>query len=112
MNEENDNKTRKRNNEKCRFQFLEIYWEVCQIIPDESRLSFIRAVIEYGLYGKMPDFSEEMYQDLMSGLFALNVKPFIDKYFTYRNNGRNGGPPKGNKNASKTTEKQPKTTNQ
>lgn len=113
MNEENDNKTVIENENKCRFPFLEIYYDALEMLPQDCQLVFIRAVLEYGLYKTMPDFSGEDKREFL--VFAWKyVARFLDKSWTYRENGLKGGAPIGNKNASKqpkTSKKQSNSTN-
>ena len=112
MNEENDNKTEIEEEKKCRFPFLEIYYDTLEMLPEDCQLVFIRAVLEYGLHQKRPDFSGEDKRVFLEFAWKYVVR-YLDKSWTYRENGLKGGAPIGNKNASKqpkTSKKQPNST--
>ena len=76
------------------------------------RLMVYEAVVEYGVLGKVPDFSTVDPLGLIDGIFAA-IKYVIDSTKSKRVHisnerskaGKNGGAPKGNQNARK----QPKT---
>ena len=83
---------------------------------NEVRSIILEALVDYGVCGIEPDFSSIDPLGTIDALF-INVKQDIDKakarYLARVNNGKNGGAPKGNRNAAKTTENnliQPKTT--
>lgn len=109
MSEENENKTAIEDENKGRFPFLEIYYDALEMLPQDCQLVFIRAVLEYGLFRKMPDFSGEGMRVMLEFAWKY-VFRFLDKSWKYRENGKNGGAPIGNKNASKTTKNKQKTT--
>ncbi len=79
------------------------FYEALQPLEPLDRLSVLEAVLEYGLYGAVPDLPP-----LQSSLFKL-MQPIIDssqrRYAAAVENGKKGGAPKGNQNASK--KKQP-----
>ncbi len=115
MSEENDKKTAIEDENKGRFPFLEIYYDALEMLPQDCQLVFIRAVLEYGLFRKKPDFSGEERNTRVMLEFAWKyVFRFLDRSWIYRENGKNGGAPPGNKNASKqpkTSKKQANSTN-
>lgn len=80
------------------FVFYPSFYETSAYLPDDVKLKTLSYIIEYGLYGKepTPDSSTSYAQ------FVL-IKPQIDANTERRENGKKGGAPKGNQNASKTT---------
>ena len=76
------------------------FYEAMRILPDTERLALYDAICGYGINGEEP-------QDLpptIAGYFALmrpNIDSSIRRYNASVANGRNGGAPKGNQNASK-----------
>lgn len=77
------------------------------------RLAMFEAVVNYGVYGTLPDFTDIDPNGLIDGMF-LQMRFSIDeakaKRSTNRENGIRGGAPKGNKNACKNNRKQPNST--
>lgn len=82
------------------FVFYRSFLEGIKELEDEEKLSIFFAISEYALDGKLPQLT-----GAMKALF-LQMKAQIDANEIRRENGRNGGAPKGNSNAKK----QPKTT--
>lgn len=88
------------------------YHQLRAIKSIEMRLMVYEAVVEYGVLGKVPDFSTVDPLGLIDGIFAA-IKYVIDSTKSKRVHisnerskaGKNGGAPKGNQNARK----QPKT---
>ena len=88
------------------------YHQLRAIKSIETRLMVYEAVVEYGVLGKVPDFSKVDPLGLIYGIFA-DIKYVIDSTKLKRVHisnerskaGKNGGAPKGNQNARK----QPKT---
>ena len=88
------------------------YHQLRAIKSIETRLMVYEAVVEYGILGKVPDFSTVDPLGLIDGIFAA-IKYVIDSTKSKRVHisnerskaGKNGGAPKGNQNARK----QPKT---
>ena len=88
------------------------YYQLRAINSIETRLMVYEAVVEYGVLGKVPDFSKVDPLGLIDGIFAA-IKYVIDSTKSKRVHisnerskaGKNGGAPKGNQNARK----QPKT---
>ncbi|WP_281511481.1 DUF6291 domain-containing protein [Alistipes finegoldii] len=88
------------------------YHQLRAIKSIETRLMVYEAVVEYGVLGKVPDFSKVDPLGLIDGIFAA-IKYVIDSTKLKRVHisnerskaGKNGGAPKGNQNARK----QPKT---
>lgn len=89
------------------FTFFRSYLEVADGLEGAEWAAFIRAVINYGLDGVEPNFKDKISRALFAG-----IRPNLAKGWTKFNNGKNGGAPEGNTNASKsassTDEKQPK----
>lgn len=106
-------KTKKSNKvgEKMResFVFYKNFYETIKILPKRQFSIMIEAIVEYGLYNKLPNNLSLTLQALFK-----NFKDSIDKaqrrYDASVENGKCGGAPKGNKNAKKLVEKQPKST--
>lgn len=84
------------------FVFYRSFYEATSELPKEDRLELFDAIINYGLNGTEPHFT-----DIKKSFFML-IKPTLDANRKKYENGLKGGAPKGNKNALKTTEKQPK----
>ena len=67
---------------------------------DENKLEFCLAILNYGIYGTKPNFSNSS----VLAVFSV-AKPSIDmcdkRYLTSIENGKKGGAPKGNQNARK-----------
>lgn len=85
-----------------RFLFFENFMEVANKLPDDLRLKYYDAIMDYVFNGKMSE-------DIVINALITSIKPSLDKKLNL------GGAPVGNNNAckNKTTEnnlKQPKTT--
>ena len=84
------------------------YHQLRAIKSVETRLMVYEAVVEYGVLGKVPDFSTVDPFGLIDGIFAA-IKYVIDSTKSKRvyisnersKAGKNGGAPKGNQNARK-----------
>lgn len=84
------------------------YQQIRAIKNDEVRLQLIESVIEYGVFGIVPDFTEIDPVGLMESVFTA-IKYVIDSTKSKRGHisnvrseaGKNGGAPKGNQNARK-----------
>ena len=84
------------------------YQQLRAIKNNEVRLRLYESVIEYGVFGTVPDFTEIDPMGLMNGVFAA-IKYVIDSTKSKREHisnerskaGKNGGAPKGNQNARK-----------
>lgn len=92
------------------FIFYPTFLASIEAIKNEKvQLAMFRAVINYGLYGTLPDFAEIDPMGTLDAAF-VPIRYAIDEAKTkrskYKEYGKLGGAPKGNKNA----EKQPKTT--
>lgn len=89
------------------FVFFPSYLDAIKDLPDADQLSAFRSLCSYGIYGEEP----QEITPVAKAIFIL-TKPTIDsskkKYAQAKANGAKGGAPKGNQNAKKTTEKQPK----
>lgn len=87
-----------------RFTFLQSYKTALNWIDKAEHLDYLCAIIDYALDGKEPTL-----QGSTRACFEL-IRPIIDKgallSTTAKENGKQGGAPKGNQNARK----QPKTT--
>lgn len=84
------------------FIFYRTFYEALKELPDDARLRLYDAITAYALNGEKVAIS-----GLEKAVFAL-VEPRIKANNQRRENGCKGGAPKGNFNARKTTENQPK----
>ena len=89
---------------KNSFVFYRSFREAVAELPPEQRLEFYEAIIDYALDGTEPELTP-----LMKALFKL-AEPVLERNNTLYENGKKGGAPKGNSNALKNNQKQPKTT--
>ena len=90
-------------NERDSFIFYRSFYEAIQKCPDDVRLELYDAIAQYSLnVGYVPTFS-----GVAEALWIL-IKPQLDANIKRYLNAQKGGAPKGNKNAEKTTKKQPK----
>ena len=89
---------------KNSFVFYRSFREAVAELPPEQRLEFYEAIIDYALDGTEPELTP-----LMKALFKL-AEPVLERNNTLYENGKKGGAPKGNSNAAKNNQKQPKTT--
>ncbi len=85
------------------------FLEAIEELPDNDQLELYRAIAVYALKRVDPEITTPFGK-----MFWKLVKPVLDKQWTNFINGKNGGAPEGNNNASKqpknnrkTTEKQP-----
>lgn len=86
------------------FPFLATYRDAIDVLEEKDQLELYKAITDYGLYMKEPQNASAVVRAVF-----LVLKPLLDKSRKNRQNGRKGGAPKGNSNARKTSEKQPKT---
>lgn len=102
----------------CRnsFVFFRSFYESIGSLPDDVQLILLRAVIKYGLDQAIPDFSGVPQQPFVEAIFA-GIRPQLDaNYKRFLNGckgagfGNRGGAPKGNTNARKQPQNNPKTT--
>lgn len=82
------------------FVMQEGYYKNALAIPDPiDQLCFLKSIIEFGLYGTEPDFSQmsEVGKAVAEVGFLYYVKPMVNKsqerYKTSQSNGRTGGNP-------------------
>lgn len=96
------------------FVFYRSYSDALSRLKDfKKKYELLMAIIEYGLDMREPEFDEDML-----ALAWVLIKPTMDANHKNYLNGRKGGAPVGNQNAvkkgsknnTKTTQKQPKTT--
>ena len=94
------------------FTFYRSFAEAINLLPEEEQLAVFRMIVQYSLDGTEPN-EEEMstYGLVIWKMMRPNLASDRRRY----NNGKKGGAPKGNTNASKqpsenqdSTEKQPK----
>jgi len=91
------------------FLFMRSYYDAINDfdMSNEQKGYFISAIMEYVFDGVEPQFDKGLYK----GCWTL-IKPTLDNSINRYNlaveNGKKGGAPKGNNNAKKTTEEQPK----
>ena len=75
------------------------FYEAIRDLEPGNRLTILEAVLEYGLYGAMPELPPAL-----KGFFLL-MQPVIDssqrRYAASIENGKKGGAPKGNQNAGR-----------
>lgn len=87
------------------FIFYRSYLEALTELDEESRFKILESIFQYALNGSEPDLT-----GANKAIFCL-IKPQIDANNRKYENGKKGGAPTGNRNASKsdaeTTEKQP-----
>ena len=80
--------------------------DVSDALDDKDYRLFWDAIHKFGLYGKeIPEFANPTLNALM-----VLIKPLMRANIRNYENGAKGGAPKGNKNAKKATENNPKTT--
>ena len=84
------------------FTFYKNYYELIKFLSNEDRLQLLDAILEYMFENK-----ETKFDGLLKGIW-INLKFPLDNSKINIENGKKGGAPKGNKNAKKTTQKQPK----
>ena len=90
--------------------------EAINTLPDEYQLETYKALMEYGMSGKIPDNLSAICKAMLVS-FSVGMENSICRYNASIENGKKGGAPKGNQNARKKekeseedNEKQPKTT--
>lgn len=91
------------------FVFFKTYYEAMQYLPDSDRLALYDAICQYGIYGVEP----ENLPPIARGFFILqrpNIDASLKRFKTNQENGRKGGAPKGNRNASKQPKNNPNST--
>jgi len=89
-------------NETNGFKFYRNYYELTKYLPDKERLQIYDSILGYMFEDIEPELS-----GLCNGIW-INFKMPLDTSKNNIENGKKGGAPKGNDNAKKTTEKQPK----
>ena len=78
--------------------------DVSEQLSDEDYRKFWNAIFRFGIYGEeIQKFNNPVIDALMTLISPL-IKANIKNY----ENGKKGGAPRGNKNAEKTTQKQPR----
>lgn len=96
------------------FTFFRSFMEVADGLDGAEWAAFVRAIFNYALDGVEPKFNDKISKALFAG-----IRPNLAKGWRNFDNGKNGGAPIGNTNASKpatsnennnrnSTEKQPK----
>ena len=75
--------------------FYQSFDKAIDKLEDVDRLSLYRAITKYGLYGEEPEL------DGAAGAMFELVRPQIDANNRRYQNGKKGGAPKGNQNATK-----------
>lgn len=76
--------------------FYSSFYEAIDGFGDEEQLTVLKAIIEYGLYGKVPDL-----RGAQRGIFRI-AKPLIDANKERRENGKKGGRKKSEVSKPKT----------
>ena len=69
-------------------------------LPEECQLEIYKALMEYGLTGKMPDNVSTICSAMLVS-FSVSLENSINRYLASIENGKKGGAPKGNQNARK-----------
>lgn len=87
------------------FVFYRSFYEALAQAPDTVFNEVMHAICNYTLNG-----TETPLNQPLSPVVWTLIKPQLDANIRRYENGKKGGAPIGNKNAKKTTEKQPKTT--
>lgn len=87
-----------------RFTFYRSFSEAIIDLPDTDRLVIYEAITAFSL-----DHTEPKLSGVPKIVWML-IRPVLEANWIRYENGVNGGAPQGNANASKTTKKQPKTT--
>lgn len=82
------------------FVFYDSFADAIDLLPDAEQLEAYRAIVRYALRGEEPQISSAAM------VVFVMAKPQIDANQKRRTDGRKGGAPKGNQNASK-QQKQP-----
>ena len=80
-------------------------------LPAETKLNYYEAVLDYGLFGTTPHFENPVLDalfDVMMPIIDANTRR-KQHSLACSENGKKGGAPKGNTNASKSKEKTTKT---
>ena len=96
------NKTEKQRNG---FTFFRSFRDAIEMTPPDVQLVLYKAIADYALDQIEPDIST---LGVLGRLCWTAMRPNIESGLTRFLNGCSGGAPKGNRNACKTTEKQPK----
>lgn len=89
-------------NEIKSFTFYRNYYEIIKYLPNEEKLELYNAILEYMFENKEPKLD-----GLLKGIW-INLKMPLDTSRSCIEKGKKGGAPKGNSNAKKTSQKQPK----
>lgn len=87
---------------KNSFVFYESWYDGAKYLKGKHRLSYLEAIINYGLYG------EEIETNGVENALFSAIKPTIKFNRKQKENGLQGGGTEGNSNAKKTTQNQPK----
>lgn len=91
--------------EKAKFQFYETFENIINLLPNEEQLKFYKSLVRYGLFAEEPKLEGKdvaLFQPIREALDDQYTRRIKNK-----DNGKKGGAPKGNRNATK---EQPKTT--
>ena len=98
------------------FVFYRSFWDSIVRLPDNVQLVLLRAVVGYGLNQAVPDFAGVPSQPFVEAIFD-GIRPQLDaNHKRFLNGckgaeyGNRGGAPKGNTNARKQPQNNPKTT--
>lgn len=87
---------------KNSFVFYESWYDGAKYLKGKHRLSYLEAIINYGLYG------EEIETNGVENALFSAIKPTIKFNRKQKENGSQGGGTEGNSNAKKTTQNPPK----
>lgn len=103
----NENETKQYHKESAGI-YISTYQQILKIKSEKKQLKFLKAMFEYEFDGT--EIPEDLLSDGMIELIWMSAKPLIDSRVKNYLNGRKGGAPEGNKNASKKGKNNPKTT--
>lgn len=87
-----------------RFTFYLSFLEQINKMPEEDQLSAYRAICEYALLGKEPDFSQD--QTAYADIVFTGIRPILDSGKRKAENGRKGGAGEAEEKRSTAKEKQ------
>ena len=85
--------------------FYVSFYNALSDLDDADRLSMYDAIMKYGLFGEVIDLPRHLRP--LFTLLQPNIDASINRHIASVENGKNGGAPEGNRNASKEG-KQPK----
>lgn len=91
-------------NEKNNFIFYPSYLECVENAPENERAETIYAIVQYGIYGKIPENAPQSFKMIFPAI-KPNIDSSINNYNARVENGKKGGRPKKEKNLNETETK-------